>query len=361
MKHLACANTADNMKTRGLTIVLLRVGSHLKTHAKVKDLIESTVSPTLNRPYPFTSCCFMHHSYFFFLSVRLYQPHSVQVVQKFRNADLDVGPPQRALLRRGDVVLAHQRLAHVAGPNGCDVTRTNIYFRVSNKSFSEYTHAYCISPTPWVSFHGLSHLDECQNEVIEAETPFLSTRELLTLRSREDDTEQMTDEEVQHFVRQGFVVKRNMIKQAMIDKARKKVANATANNKFTVMERKNLVVFNDRVGRGTNLTDILLRSGIVGCVERLLGKQNVMLLDAKADLIVKQCVDDAQEEAGEEGPCVRKGGWEVSIGKGRFWHRGANHLVRVVVVLSDGLDEDRNHGQIAVWPGKFGYPLMELL
>lgn len=45
----------------------------------------------------------------------------------------DVGLPMRVLMKSGDVVLAHQRLAHSGGPNLSTLIRKNLYFRVFHK------------------------------------------------------------------------------------------------------------------------------------------------------------------------------------------------------------------------------------
>lgn len=65
------------------------------------------------------------------------------------------GEPQRALLRRGDAMIVHQRLAHAPGVNLWDKPRKNVYFRVIHSLIDDILPQQMSSPTPWVGFSGL--------------------------------------------------------------------------------------------------------------------------------------------------------------------------------------------------------------
>lgn len=264
-------------------------------------------------------------------------------MQQFRNACLDVGEPKRVLLRRGDVVIAHQRLAHVAGKNSHSVlTRKNVYFRVENTNFASFAHAYVTSPHPWTSFSGLAQLIP-NTQIPSDDIPNIC--KLLAAHGTESGI-QLVEGQVEQFVKQGYVVLKNILNERLCEKALHKVNNAMNNGKYKTVGNGDLV-FNTHVGCGLALTDVLFGSGIVNAVESLLGVSNVVLLDSKADVVVKELKDGNKDET------VRKGGWEIGIGKGRFWRRGMDHMVRVAVAVTDGLQIDENRGQIIVWPGMF--------
>lgn len=58
-------------------------------------------------------------------------------VWPFAGKKPDIGAPIRALLKSGDAIIAHQRLAHAGGPNVGAHVRKNLYFRVKHKRHKE--------------------------------------------------------------------------------------------------------------------------------------------------------------------------------------------------------------------------------
>lgn len=276
----------------------------------------------------------------------------MQVAHKFRNSNLDVGDPRRVLLRRGDAVLAHQRLAHCAGPNGGDVIRTNVYFRVGRRDFDEHANSYCVSRSPWLLFDPLKAFIQGDAAVDSMPEPRKTARQLLSLKPVRSPRLTLTPEDIARFKQDGYVVIRDAVAPELVEKASSKIDTAIRNQKFNKKVGGDVeFVFNDHVSASTMLTDVLVKSGLVNCAEQLLGEQNVTLLDAKADLhvTIPNEATGADEDVGTSP--IRRGGWEVSIGKGRFWRSGADHTLRIAVELSKAM-EDRNEGQIVVWPGK---------
>lgn len=274
-------------------------------------------------------------------------------MQRFRNQHLNVGTPCRALLARGDVIIAHQRLAHVAGFNRHTLlTRKNVYFRVERTDFASFADTYVKSPHPWVSFSGLSDL---LPNGVSTEIPLdnVHVRSLLSAHALTRSDKHLSAEQQMAFMRDGFVHVKSAVSNALCEKALSKVRNAMDNGKYNVNQRGQLV-FNTHVGCGLALTDVLLKSGLVNLVEDLLGPENCVLLDSKADIIVKQ-IPNGQDQELDPTEMVRKGGWDIGLGKGRYWRQGMDHVVRAAVALSDQLNADENRGQITVWPGTLVY------
>jgi len=62
----------------------------------------------------------------------------------------DVGESVQVLLEPGDVVIAHQLLAHRVGKNTCEHIRYQLYYRVSHKRHEEFREK--IVQNPWIEF-----------------------------------------------------------------------------------------------------------------------------------------------------------------------------------------------------------------
>eukprot|EP01059_Diplonema_ambulator_P031065 TRINITY_DN5590_c0_g2_i1.p1 TRINITY_DN5590_c0_g2~~TRINITY_DN5590_c0_g2_i1.p1 ORF type:complete len:442 (+),score=101.65 TRINITY_DN5590_c0_g2_i1:866-2191(+) len=67
----------------------------------------------------------------------------------------DLGPPKQILAAPGDVVLAHQKLAHSGGPNASHSIRYQLYYRVSHKDHSDNASSGLTLQNLWVDFEGL--------------------------------------------------------------------------------------------------------------------------------------------------------------------------------------------------------------
>lgn len=83
-------------------------------------------------------------------------PENEEAVDVFRREKrcLDLGDPVRVCMNRGDVLFAHQRLAHVPGVNLTDIIRKNIYFRIARADLGEVVENIWDSDTPWAAFEG---------------------------------------------------------------------------------------------------------------------------------------------------------------------------------------------------------------
>lgn len=298
---------------------------------------------------------------------------------RFRTSKPDVGPAFRALLEPGDVIVAHQRLAHCAGTNLCDNPRTNIYFRVTHIHFDRLVRSYVRSSEPWLGFNGLSSLidgafisfdtpsqnetkhgdeDEHDNNNIEMEN-----RKLLAVRPLGLEQPVLTDTQIHNFVHVGYVTLPGFVGKELLDNARAQIRKVTRLGRVRYNAKrmypggaKGVVEPRRPVLLGPHFMDLMYKSGLVDAVEQLIGPMNVVVADGISDVFWLPRSSTSEQDGSEkqdftlDGP-LRKGGWHVDTGRARFKGRGFDHLVRVGVCLSDGLGADENRGHVVVWPG----------
>eukprot|EP01064_Diplonema_japonicum_P018468 TRINITY_DN2714_c4_g1_i1.p1 TRINITY_DN2714_c4_g1~~TRINITY_DN2714_c4_g1_i1.p1 ORF type:complete len:453 (+),score=64.17 TRINITY_DN2714_c4_g1_i1:50-1360(+) len=67
----------------------------------------------------------------------------------------DIGLPQSVLAQSGDVVFAHQKLAHSGGPNAGHSIRYQVYFRLSHKKHEQLSSHGVTLTDLWVEFEGV--------------------------------------------------------------------------------------------------------------------------------------------------------------------------------------------------------------
>lgn len=307
-----------------------------------------------------------------------------EVMAKFRTSKPAIGLAFRALLESGDVIVAHQRLAHCPGTNLCDTPRTNIYFRVTHIHFDRLVRSYVNGVEPWLGFNGLSSLidgafisfdnpshseakrsddDEHHDDNIKMEN-----RKLLAARPLGLEKPVLTDTQIQDFVRMGYVTLPGFIGAELLEKATTQIRKVTRLGRVRYNSKrmypggeKGVAEIRRPVLLGPQFMDLMYKSGLVDAVEQLIGPMNVVVADGISDVFsiprssTKEQDDDAErKEFILDGP-LRKGGWHVDTGRARFKGRGFDHLVRVGVCLSDGLGADENRGHVVVWPGKYPY------
>lgn len=430
-------------------------GSHVKTHPTLRDIILSCVREPLLHPFPFfpplaklsqarsprhsslspddltvtllfetTLSCSRTTSSLFSKTpgypahtrahplirtasnVRLPvshcpQPPASEVMQRFRNNPPDVGEPVRALLRPGDAIVAHQRLAHVAGTNMHSETRKNVYFRVEHADFAHIVEAYVTSPTPWVGFAGLADLltpgetdvdysddrydctggahgdddddggddnEDGDGDSAAAEGHDVKDmlRKMLALQGvassmphHKQARLRLTDEQKRAFMHDGVLVVRNVAGARHVERALGKVRTALANEKFSEHPRRRyvgstrgVVSLKKHALTSLMLTNLLTKTGAVDVAEGVLGAGNVVLLNSTADVsIVPQ--SELLVHGEQEGAMGLDGvGWgKLDLGRVRYKGRGADHFVKVGFAVTDGLDVDENRGQLVIWPG----------
>lgn len=310
---------------------------------------------------------------------------------KFRATKPSVGPAVRALLRAGDAIVAHQRLAHCAGHNLVNTIRKNVYFRVTHARFVELIEAYVNSAEPWLGFDGLRDLtghppgagtghdnvdaptaqakdgnatnhhgnEKGSAESGRAETLEQRTRRLLAARPMGGDSGRLVDASVKRaFMRDGYVVLRAAVAPPLLAEAQRRVHNALRNGRATRDVKREYGGSEQNalsLPRGIRLSGevmaLMLRSGLVDVAEAFVGLRNVVVADGISDIVLIPTSELAVAEGWEPTKPHPRAAWNVGVGKQRFKHRGADHLLCVGVALSDGLYIDDNRGQLLVWPG----------
>lgn len=309
--------------------------------------------------------------------------NTAEVMTKFRTSHKpNAGQPKRALLAQGDVIVAHQRLAHCPGFNFSDETRKNVYFRVTHRAFRHLVYSFVVHPTPWTGFYGLYgllndetllvHDEENEQDEVNKE------KQLLSAKSIGLKEPLLSESELETFRNEGFVIVSKeafMNMDYLIEKATARVNKVLRLNRYSRNKKRWIVGAKEGEDEGVieiarpvrlnqDFMDVMIQSGMVDAAECLLGKQNVVIGNGIAD-VFQIPGTNAEEEEYQEGDneedgnrdegdeMLRSASWTVSTGSGRFKGRGFDHLVQIGVTLSDGLDREENRGQLLVWPGTF--------
>lgn len=311
----------------------------------------------------------------------LYQSNPSEVMQRFRTSKPTVGPAIRALLKPGDVIIAHQRLAHCAGFNVCDTMRKNIYFRVTRNNFENIVGQYVQNENPWIGFYGLSDVtsdtqprtDDVQQGEIDRDGEVedgddddvraaWSNRRLLAAHPVGLSRPVVSDELLVSFMQDGYIILPGFMKMEQIDRARARFSHVVKLGRWRRDPKRPYIggkqgIFElTRSSRlGDDFMQLMLNSGLVDVAEGFVGIQNVVVGDGIADVFQVPRSDD---EGDSELSCglhdeLNSTCWHVDVGRGRFKARGFDHLIRIGVALSDEMDVDENRGQLLVWPGTY--------
>eukprot|EP00177_Eucheuma_denticulatum_P001174 GFKZ01002124.1.p1 GENE.GFKZ01002124.1~~GFKZ01002124.1.p1 ORF type:complete len:807 (+),score=134.79 GFKZ01002124.1:63-2483(+) len=304
-------------------------GSHLKTHTALSEVIAQT--PTND------------------------------VVRTFKEQKLDVGDPERALLRPGDVFIAHQRLAHAAGINLSDVVRINVYFRAIDKRLDSLLHDFVRSPTPWVGFDGLKDLLPERVTEFDMNAGKKKGRMEIAASScpEESGSYGLTNEMKEAFVRDGYVVLPEVVSPKLVSAALSATDKAYgegfyhSNGNKRLGSRDPIPAFLRKVKRKAVVKDLFFKSGLVHACEQLLGNDRVTLREDMADISYVPANEEFVQQGMDKTAAYPKKQWKLSLPRQDYKGVGADFNLLVGVAISEGLDEDENRGQLTVWPGMY--------
>lgn len=302
-------------------------GSHLKTHSALSEVIAQTPAN--------------------------------DVVRTFKEQKLDVGDPERALLRPGDVFIAHQRLAHAAGINLCDVIRINVYFRAIDKRLDSLLHDFVRSPTPWVGFDGLRDLLPAGATEFDRHAAKKKGRMEIAASSspEESGSYEMTDEMKKAFVMDGYVVLPEVVSAKLVNAALSVTDKAYddgvyhTNGKKRLGSKDPIPAFLRKIKRKAVVKDLFFKSGLVDACEQLLGNDRVTLREDMADISYVLANEEFVQQGMDKTATYPKKQWKLSLPMQDYKGVGADFNLLVGVAISEGLDEDENRGQLTVWPG----------
>lgn len=289
-------------------------------------------------------------------------------MEKFRASNLDCGSPRRVLLNAGDAFIAHQRLAHAAGVNLCDVIRRNVYFRVKHARLEDFVYQLVRSPTPWTGFTGLQDLLPPDSTSFGDGTREYNQKQMRRILGACSVASSLPEEmrtkliltrtQKETFMRDGYLVLRNMVSPELVHVAKEFATEAYANGSFHGSDKKQVgssfprLSFLNTVKRAPQITDLFLTSGLVDLSEQLLGKGNIMV-QRNRGIVSFSCTSDVYVNEGMSMTApYRRDGWKIDPGMDKYETFGADYLLLVGVALSKGQDIDENRGQFTVWPGK---------
>lgn len=169
----------------------------------------------------------------------------------------------------------------------------------------------------------------------------------------------LTQEQKQSFIRDGYIVLRNVASREMVDDALRVIDKAFADGKCTYDPTKQDAVpsFNDEVQRAPEIGRIISDTVIMEACDDLLGNGNSRC--AKKAQIAHRLTDERLKAQGmgmtQKMP---KHKWHIDGGSGIYEKTASGFTMLVGVALSDGQDVDENRGQLNVWTGKWRFQRM---
>lgn len=295
------------------------------------------------------------------------------VVERAQNADgnalrdflqnkQDCGKPERALLQPGDVLIAHQRLAHAPGVNLTNVTRKNVFFRITHALIDEIVDEQIRSPTPWVGFEGLAEfVEEDATEFVgkpkrDGESragPVVSSRGTFSTTGLN-----LTQEQKETFIRDGFVILPGAVSEDLVQIASDFVDKAYEDGSYNLNGAKKpgakhpVPGFYKPIKQSAQIMNLLHKSGLFEVADELVGKGNATIRDKQGQIAYTTPNEIYREEGKDMKEPHPKRKWHIDAGHGKYAALGSDFSFLVGVCLSDGQHVDENRGQFTVWPGK---------
>lgn len=290
---------------------------------------------------------------------KLFQTPANDIVRTFYEQNLDVGDPIRALLHPGDIMIAHQRLAHAPGINLSEHVRKNVYFRVVDTRLDMLLHDFVKSPTPWVGFDGLRELLPEGATEFEKDISKKVGNEGLAASSTAANSGryEVGRELIETFVREGYVVLPGLVQQELVagalndlDKAYDK-GRYHQNGKNRLGSSTAMPVFEKKVRKHDILRDVFFRSGLVHACEQLLGENCVTLRENIPTVSYLLPNEEFIEQGMSLTAPYPPKKWELDRPNLDYRGLGSDFNFLVGIALSEGQDKDENAGQFVVWPG----------
>lgn len=310
--------------------------SHYKTHLHLREIIKNTTK-------------------------------GEDIMFNWRKSKPDIGEPIRTLVKRGDVIIAHQRVGHCPGFNFWTQTRKNIYFRVMHRNLDDLIEEFLESDTPWVGFNGLKDMlppGAVGEEIVEGEGKGIRR----TLRCANAMGDALSEEmkkkvkisrkQKKEFIKNGYIVLKNFMPQELVKGGLHAVDTAYKRGMFHMRGDNNkagsvgpMPSFMKRFKMTKGIRDMMYSSGLVDVMEQFLGESNVMLVENMGDISFLTTSEKFVEQGvglKDEIPEVQ---WRIRHGNGKMRKCGSDHYIHIGVVLSPQQDVEENRGQMLVWPG----------
>lgn len=164
----------------------------------------------------------------------------------------------------------------------------------------------------------------------------------------------LTREQKESFIRDGYLVLRNVVPREMVDAALRVVDNAFAERNYTLNDHNKQDVvpfFNQEVEKAPEIYGTMSDTVLIEACEDLLGKGNV-LYGKKAQIAFRPTDQRLLQNGMGMTEPMPKHRYHIDGGGGKYKKTASSFTLLVGVALSEGQDVDKNRGQLNVWPGK---------
>lgn len=163
----------------------------------------------------------------------------------------------------------------------------------------------------------------------------------------------LSEEQKRSFIRDGFVILRDVVPRPMVDAALRVMDKAFAEGNYTLNDHNKQDVvpfFKHEVEQAAEIERMMSATCLIEACEDLLGKGNCYY--GKGAQIAFRPSDERLKEQGmgmtQNMPKHR---WHIDGGSGKYMKTASSFTMLAAVALSDGQDVDENRGQFNVWPG----------
>lgn len=267
-------------------------------------------------------------------------------------------------MRRGDVLIAHQRLAHNLALNLSEKTRKTVFFRVAHALIDDIVDEQIRSPTPWVGFEGLAEFIEegaadfagkrKSAKKTEKASPAISSRDFFS-----GGDLRLTREQKETFIKDGFVILPEAVSKELVKTALDLVNQSYEDGKYNLNgatrpgAKRPSPAFYKPIQGAPQILDLFYKSGLVGVAEELQGKGNAILRRKIGQIAYNPTCELYQEEGKDKTTPHPKNNWHIDAGNGKYAALGSDFSFLVGVCLTEGQDVDESRGQFTVWPGMF--------
>lgn len=163
----------------------------------------------------------------------------------------------------------------------------------------------------------------------------------------------LTKQQKESFIRDGFLVLRNVVPAEMVSAAIKVADAGFAAGKYTLNDHnKNDIVpwFNPEIEKATEIHRIMADTILLQACEDLLGKGNCTY--PRKTQVAFRATDERLLKMGMGlAEPMAKHRWHIDGGGGKYKKVASAFTLLVGVALSPGQEVDENRGQFTVWPG----------
>jgi len=172
----------------------------------------------------------------------------------------------------------------------------------------------------------------------------------------------LTEEQKRSFIKDGFLVLRDIIPLDLVQIALDHCDTAYAEGEYVVKDPNGadpIPTFNDNVQKTPAIANLMTESRLFEACEDLIGTGKAKF--GKRAQIAFRLTDQRmlRKKMGLTEP-MPKHRWHIDGGNGKYKDTASAFTLLVGVCLSPGQDVDENRGQFNVWPGKISMRLFVL-